>query len=93
VILPATVTSAQFVTATATDPDGNTSEFSKLEADLSVTHLDAPDPAGTTQDVAHTFTVTNAVSSVFPSGAVTLTYTKAAGATVVGQSGDFGRRA
>ena len=87
VVLPATVTSAQFVTATATDPDGNTSEFSKLEADLSVTHLDAPDPVGTTQDVTHTLTVTNAETSVFPSGAVTLTYTKAADATVVDSGG------
>ena len=87
VVLPATVTSAQFVTATATDPDGNTSEFSKLEADLSVTHLDAPDPVGTTQDVTHTLTVTNAETSVFPSDAVTLTYTKAADATVVDSGG------
>ncbi len=83
VVVPVAVSGVQFVTATATDPDGNTSEFSKLEADVSVTHTDAPDPAGTNQDVTHTLTATNSAGSVFPSGTTTITYTLATGAILV----------
>lgn len=87
VALPGAVSSTQFVTATATDPDGNTSEFSKLEADVSLTNTDAPDPASVNQDVTHTLVVSNSAASVFPSGNLTLTYTRAAGSTLISDGG------
>lgn len=86
-VVPVAVTPVQFVTATATDPDGNTSEFSRLEADLVLLHTDAADPAGVGQDVTHTLTVSNGPGSVFPSGAATLTYTLPTGATLVNGGG------
>ena len=86
VVLPSMVTGAQFVTATATDPDGNTSEFSRLDADLAVSNVDTPDTVGISQDVTHTLTVTNG-SAVFPSGNATLTYTLASGAALVDSGG------
>ena len=85
--VPVAVGATQFVTATATDPAGNTSEFSKLEADLLVTHVDTPDPVGLGQDVTHSLTVTNQASSAAPSTPVALTYTLATGATLVSPGG------
>jgi CSLREA domain-containing protein len=76
----------QFLTATVTAPDNNTSELSEAIADLTLTHTDAPDPVALSQNVTHTMTVVN-TSDDFPSGAVTLTYTLHPSATFVSASG------
>src|SRR6185295_7064770 len=54
------------ITATATDPSGNTSEFSQcstasgLDADVGITLItDAPDPVTVGQDLTYTVTVVN----------------------------------
>ena len=57
--LPVTVSPTQFVTATATDPDGNTSEFSEIDADLSVSEQASASTVPVGQDVTFTATVTN----------------------------------
>jgi hypothetical protein len=75
-----------FLTANVTDPGNNTSEFSEAIADLTLTHVDAPDPAATGQNITHTFTVTN-TSDDFPSGPVTLTYPLHPSATFVSAPG------
>jgi hypothetical protein len=57
--LPATVGAGQAVTATATDPAGNTSEFSQLvTVPGSATHLSVKAPASSVAGKAFTFTVT-----------------------------------
>ena len=59
-------TAGQFVTATATDPNGNTSEFSaalSIQAgtvvDLAITKSDTPDPATRDNPLEYTLTIVN----------------------------------
>jgi uncharacterized repeat protein (TIGR01451 family) len=66
ILVPTPLVPGQFVTATATDPDGNTSEFSAAvrvfaegNADLSVSIIDSPDPVTAGSGFTYTFTVTN----------------------------------
>ena len=67
IIFLTTVPVGQFITATATDPSNNTSEFSACQsvvsvvasADLSVTISDSPMPALLGSDLTYTITVTN----------------------------------
>src|SRR5262249_28261556 len=84
--LPVAVGPTQFVTATATDPAGNTSEFSQLVADLVVTATDSADPAPAGADLTYTITVTNTGASS-PSGPVTVTDTLPAHVTFVSATG------
>jgi uncharacterized repeat protein (TIGR01451 family) len=84
--LPVTVGPTQFVTATATDPAGNTSEFSQLVADLAITATASSDPAPAGADLTYTITVTNTGTSS-PSGPVTLTDTLPAHVTFVSATG------
>ncbi|BCS31019.1 hypothetical protein TBR22_A02180 [Luteitalea sp. TBR-22] len=77
----------QFITATATDLTTNdTSEFSQLTADLSVTITDTPDPAAPNADVTYTLVATN-LGSVSASGVVTMSMAVPAGATFVSATG------
>ncbi|HVF57922.1 MAG TPA: SBBP repeat-containing protein [Pyrinomonadaceae bacterium] len=65
--LPMATAVGQFVTATATDPSGNTSEFSacravagpSASADLSLTKTDSPDPSTAGANLTYTIQVTN----------------------------------
>ena len=84
--LPVAVGPTQFVTATATDPAGNTSEFSQLVADLAVTATASADPAPAGADLTYTITVTNTGTSS-PSGPVTVTDTLPAHVTFVSATG------
>ena len=66
VTLPTTVPVGQFITATATAPNGSTSEFSRCiqvtsvaTANLSVTKSDTPDPVTLGNNLTYTITVTN----------------------------------
>jgi uncharacterized repeat protein (TIGR01451 family) len=81
VTLPAATTPTQFITATATGPDG-TSEFSRLVANLALTASHAPDPAAVGQDLTYTLTVTN-TGVTSPSGQVKLTDTLPVNVTFV----------
>jgi uncharacterized repeat protein (TIGR01451 family) len=84
--LPVVVGPTQFVTATATDPAGNTSEFSQLVADLAVAATGSADPAPAGADLIYTITVTNTGTSA-PSGPVTVTDTLPAHVTFVSATG------
>jgi uncharacterized repeat protein (TIGR01451 family) len=86
VTLPVAVGPTQFVTATATDAAGNTSEFSQLVADLAVTAAASADPAPAGADLTYTITVTNTGLSS-PSGPVTVTDTLPAHVTFVSATG------
>jgi uncharacterized repeat protein (TIGR01451 family) len=86
VTLPVPTTPSQAITATATDPAGNTSEFSQLVANLAVTSTDSADPAPAGADLTYTITVTNSGNSS-PSGPVTLTDTLPADVTFISATG------
>jgi uncharacterized repeat protein (TIGR01451 family) len=88
VTLPAATTPMQFITATATGPEG-TSEFSQLVADLALTLTDAPDPAAVGQDLTYTLTVTN-TGVTSPSGPVKLTDTLPPNVTFVSAAASQG---
>lgn len=80
---PIEVALPQFITATATDPSGNTSEFSNCgpAADLSATKSDSPDPLAVGQTLTYTVAVAN--SGPANATAVTLTDTLPSSVTFV----------
>ena len=64
--LSAPIVSGRFVTATATDANGNTSEFCPCvrsvaadSVDLAITKLDSPDPVSLLSNIVYTVTITN----------------------------------
>jgi uncharacterized repeat protein (TIGR01451 family) len=65
--IPASAPTGQLITATATDPDDNTSEFSQcvevttpvVDADLAIVKADSPDPITVGQTLTYTLTATN----------------------------------
>ena len=75
--LPTAISSGQFVTATATDPGGNTSEFSRdiqlpvANPRISTTTPSSPDPSTVNQPVTFTATVTVPQGAGVPTGTVT----------------------
>jgi uncharacterized repeat protein (TIGR01451 family)/CSLREA domain-containing protein len=85
--LPATISSNQVVTATATDPNGNTSEFSawrQLDADLSITKTDGQTNVTPGQHLTYTIVVTNngpgavmgaTVNDIFPPSLIGVSWT------------------
>ncbi len=87
--LPLAVTPTQFVTSTATrlDAEGaplETSEFSEVRADVSLTKSDAPDPVAVGQDLVYTLIVSNA--GPFPAINVSLSDTLHGSVTFVSAS-------
>jgi uncharacterized repeat protein (TIGR01451 family) len=83
--LPVDVSPTQFVTATATDHNGNTSEFSEVVADLGIDQQASAPTAAVGQDVTFTATVTNA--GPFPAAAPVVTDTVPAGFSFVSATG------
>src|SRR5262249_1185362 len=86
VTLPVATTPSQLITATATDPAGNTSEFSQLVAALAVTATDSADPAPAGADLTYTITATNTGTSS-ASGPVTVSDPLPAHVTFVSATG------
>src|SRR5262249_30205427 len=81
----------QFFTATATDPNNNTSEFSQcasVGADLIIAKTDAPDPVQAGQNLTYTITVGN--NGPLPATGVTVTDTVPSGVTFVSASANQG---
>jgi len=85
VTLPATVSPTQFVTATATDPGGNTSEFSQLVAGLAVAESGPRAASAVGQDLTFVITLTNAGPA--PAYLPTITDTLPSGVTFVSATG------
>jgi uncharacterized repeat protein (TIGR01451 family) len=83
--LPATVSPVQFLTATATDPAGNTSEFSQEIADLAIAATGPTPPPAVGQDFTLTLTLTN--TGPFPAYNPTVTDTLPANVTFVSATG------
>ena len=85
------VAAGQFVSATATDPNNNTSEFSKdvaaaaVPADLGVTLTAAPSPVNQNSNLTYTIVVTN--SGPGSAANTTVTDTLPAGVTFVSATG------
>lgn len=93
--LAGSVTAGSFVTATATDPSNNTSEFcgctevidpSSFTADLSISKSDDADPVAEGNNLAYTVSVTNSGPDN-DSSTVTVTDTLPSGVSFVSASG------
>ena len=88
--LPNPIPGGQFVTATATDPNNNTSEFSQglavtTMADLALSATGIPNPVVQGNDLTYTLTVTN--GGTVPTVRTTLTDTLPSGVTLVSATG------
>ena len=88
--LPNPIPGGQFVTATATDPNNNTSEFSQglavtTMADLALSATGIPNPVVQGNDLTYTLTVTNGGTA--PTVRTTLTDTLPSGVTLVSATG------
>lgn len=85
--VPVHVNAGQFISATATDPSGNTSEFSldlvasNAATDLAITITASPEPVQVGQNLTYTITVTNNGPS--PATGVTVTDTLPSSVTFV----------
>jgi len=93
VTLPVALPAGYSVSATATDANGNTSEFAACalvtpQTDLSLGKSDSPDPVNSGQPLIYTLVVTNAGPS--PATGVRLTDTLPAGLALAGASATQG---
>jgi uncharacterized repeat protein (TIGR01451 family)/CSLREA domain-containing protein len=92
ITVPTSIPSGDWVTATATDPEGNTSEFALCRqeglADLSVTKNDSPDPVAVGQALTYDLAVRNGGPSTIDQ--VILTDELPSGVTVMSASPSAG---